>query len=396
MKGYDYMAKRGNGEGNITKRKNGTYMGSLFIGYHEDGKPNRKYVYGKTRSETSQKLLELSSNKAKGIKEPSNMTLSKWLMFWLENFKKLKLKPKTYEVYETQIRHNIIPVLGDIPLKELNTLHIQKYINNKLKTLAPATIRKHYSDLLNPALQKAVDNDMIPKNPCKNVELPMAEQKEIKAFTLDEENRFIEASKTDRLYTLFVVAFDSGLRLGELLALTWGDIDFDKAEINVNKNLVQVKDYAGKSKNKNILAVQDSPKTKSSIRKVPLPKRSLKLLKELKAKTTTVLVFTTRTMNYLNPRNVERSFVRIATNAEIKDCNFHSLRHTYATRLFQIGVPVNVVSKLLGHAKTSITLDIYISVMPSQKNDAVKALDLLHSKQEEEYSNRTTTIQQSR
>lgn len=372
--------KRENGEGTITKLENGTYMGRIFLGYKEDGKPNRKSVYGKTKTEVVQKIQELALSKAHGLKEPSNMSLSRWLIFWLENFKKLKLKPKTYEVYETQAKHNIIPIIGDIALKDLNTLHIQRYINEKSKTLAPATVRKQYN-ILNSSLEKAVANELIPKNPCRHIELPVLEQKEIKAFTLDEEIRFIEASKDDRLHTLFVVALDSGLRLGELLALTWNDIDLDGAEIAVTKNIIHVKNFEGKSKNKNILIVQDNPKTKSSIRNVPLPQRSLNLLKELKTKSNTIIVFATKTGNYLNPRNVERSFVRIASSTGIYGCNFHSCRHTYATRLFEIGISVNVVSKLLGHSKTSITTDIYISVIPSLKNDAIKSLDLLHSGQ---------------
>ncbi|PYG84850.1 phage integrase family protein [Ruminiclostridium sufflavum DSM 19573] len=206
---------------------------------------------------------------------------------------------------------------------------------------------------------------------------------EIKALTLDEENKLIEVSKDDKLYSLFVVALDSGLRLGELLALTWSDIDLDREEINVNKNVIYVKNYEGKSKTKNIIVVQNNPKTKSSIRKVPLTQRSLNLLKELKSKTNSIMVFATKTGNYLNSRNVERSFVRNATKAGIVDCNFHSLRHTFATRLFERGVSVNVVSKLLGHAKVSITTDIYISVIPSLKSDAIKVLDLLHSEQME-------------
>ncbi|MCX7748266.1 MAG: site-specific integrase [Clostridia bacterium] len=370
--------KRENGEGTITKLENGSYMGRIFLGYKADGKPNRKSVYGKTKAEVVQKIQQLSLNRVNGVKESSSMALGRWMVFWLENFKKLKLKPKTYEVYDTQARHHIIPSLGEIPLKDLNSLQIQKYINDKSKPLSPATIRKQYN-ILNSALEKALANDMITKNPCKNVELPILEQKEIKALTLEEENKFIEESRDDRLHTLFVLAFDSGLRLGELLALTWGDVDFEKAEVTVNKNLIHVKDYEGKSNSKNVLKVQDNPKTKSSIRKVPLPQRSLKLLKELKSKTNTIMVFATKTGNYLNPRNAERSFVRIATKIGFDDCNFHSLRHTYATRLFEVGIPVNVVSKLLGHAKTSITTDIYISVMPSLKNDAVKVLDLLHS-----------------
>jgi integrase len=372
--------KRENGEGTITKLANGSYMGRILLGYKSDGKQNRKSVYGKTKSDVIQKLQELSLSKVHGLKEPSNMPLGTWLLYWLENFKKLRLKPKTYEVYETQVVYNIIPLLGDIPLKDLNTLQIQKYVNDKSQTLAPATVRKQFS-ILNSALDKAEANELITKNPCNHVELPVLEQKEIRALTLDEESKFIEVSKNDKLYSLFVVALDSGLRLGEILALTWNDIDVDKAEINVNKNVIYVKDYENKSKTNNIIAVQDNPKTKSSIRKVPLTQRSLNLLKELKSKTNSIIVFATKTGNYLNPRNVERSFVRNATKAGIEGCNFHTLRHTFATRLFERGIFVNVVSKLLGHAKTSITTDIYISVIPSLKSNAIKALDLLHSEQ---------------
>ena len=303
------------------------------------------------------------------------MKLKAWLVFWLENYKKLKLKPKTYEVYETQSTCHILPFLGDIKLKDLNSLQIQKYINKKAETLSSATVRKHYN-ILKSCLEKAVANEMINKNPCNHIELPALKQKEIKAFTQEEEKRFLEYAKHDLLYTLFIVALDTGIRLGELLALTWGDIDFKSAEIRVNKNLIFVKDYEGKTKNKNILIVQDTPKSKSSNRTVPLTKRALKLLHKLKS--VKILVFCTKTNNYLSPRNVERSFVRIASRAGIDECNFHSLRHTYATRLFELGVPLNVVSKLLGHSKTSITSDIYISVIPQLKTDAVKALDSLH------------------
>jgi integrase len=196
------MAKRReNGEGSITRLENGSFMGRICLGYKEDGKPNRKSVYGKTKSEVVKKLQELSLSKANGIKDPSSMTLGTWIMFWLENYKKLKLKPKTYEIYEIQLRHSIIPLLGNIPLKDLNSLQIQKYINDKSKTLASATIRKQYN-ILNSSLEKAVANEMITKNPCKNVELPVLVQRDIKAFTFEEENKFIETSKNDILHTL--------------------------------------------------------------------------------------------------------------------------------------------------------------------------------------------------
>ncbi|NLD50156.1 MAG: site-specific integrase [Clostridiaceae bacterium] len=361
--------KRENGEGTITQLPNGTYMGKIQI----DG--IRKSVYGKSKPEVIRKIQQLSVNSLKGLKESSSMKLENWLLFWLENYKKLKLKPKTYEVYETQSKYHILPSLGDIKLKDLNSLQIQKYINKKAETLSSATVRKQYN-ILKSCLEKAVANEMINKNPCNHIELPALNQKEIKAFTQEEEKKFLEFAKHDPLYPLFIVALDTGIRLGELLALTWSDIDFKSAEIRVNKNLIFVRNYEGKTKNKNILKVQDTPKSKSSNRTVPLTTRSLYLLQKLKSDR--ILVFCTKTNNYLSPRNVERSFVRIAGKAGINDCNFHSLRHTYATRLFELGVPLNVVSKLLGHSKTSITSDIYISVIPQLKTDAVKVLDSLH------------------
>lgn len=362
-------AKRENGEGTITELPNGTFMGRIQI----DGV--RKSVYGKSRPEVVKKIQQLSVNSLKGLKEPSSMKLKAWLIFWLENYKKLRLKPKTYEVYETQSVCHILPFLGDITLKDLSSLQVQKYINEKSKTLSSATVRKQFN-ILNSCMEKAVANDLINKNPCKHIELPVLEQKEIKAFTREEEKKFLDCAEGDALYTLFVTALDTGIRLGELLALTWDDIDFEAVEIRVNKNLITVKDFEGKTQRENILKVQDTPKSKSSIRKVPVTARALKLLQQLKSDKP--LVFCTRTNNFLTPRNVERSFVRIAMKAGLDGCNFHSLRHTYATRMFELGVPINVVSKLLGHAKASITSDIYISVIPQLKTDAVKALDSLH------------------
>lgn len=175
------MAKRENGEGTITQLANGSFMGKIQI----DGV--RKSVYGKSKPEVIRKLQQLSVNSLNGLKEPSSMTLNTWLLFWLENYKKLKLKPKTYEVYETQSVHNILPFLGDIRLKDLNPLQIQKYINKKAETLSPATVRKQYS-ILRACLEKAVVNEMINKNPCNQIELPVLTQKEIKAFTQDLHN----------------------------------------------------------------------------------------------------------------------------------------------------------------------------------------------------------------
>jgi integrase len=346
---------------------------------------SRQTIYGKTQKEVSDKLRNLSIHYGAGdVFDSASMVFKEWLDFWLENYKKLNLKQKTYEVYERFIILHISPSnLGQITLKKITSMHIQRLINDKYKGgLSTASIRKMFN-IIKQALQKAVDGNMLLKNPASSVELPEHKQKDIEVFTMEEQERFFEFAKDDVLYDLFVIAVDTGIRLGELLAINWQDVDLKDETISITKNLIFVKDYYNESDKKNILKIQDVPKTKASIRKVPLTQRSLYILKKRKiaANSHAETVFLTSNRRYLSPRNVERSFCRIVAKAKLPNCNFHSLRHTYATRMFEIGTSAKIVSEILGHSKVSHTLDIYTHVIPSLKNNAVKNLDLLYEKQ---------------
>jgi integrase len=263
-------------------------------------------------------------------------------------------------------------------------MNIQKLVNDKYKSgLSTASIRKMFN-IINQSLSHAVNGNMITKNPAEPVHLPKHTQKQIKVFTQEEQNRFLECSKGDALHELFILALDTGIRLGELLALTWDDVDFDNETIHVNKNLITVKDFYNTAESNNILIIQDTPKTKASIRKVPLTKRSLELLKKMNPDQSAIgSIFRTKTKNFISPRNAERSFCRIAAKAGISKCNFHTARHSYATRLFELGIPAKVVSELLGHSKVSHTLDIYTHVIPVIKNEAIRTLDAFYDRQSE-------------
>ena len=376
--------KRGNGEGSIMKLDNGSWMGKIMIGRKPDGTANRKSIYGKTRKEVSDKLIALANDVNSGSYiEPSKLSLGDWLNNWLKQYKSINLKPKTYDTYETQANYNIIPAIGDIALKDLKTDDIQRYYNSKFnsgKGLSSATIRKHHN-ILSGALNQAVESGFIQKNPAKGAELPTLKQKEIKVFTLDEQMLFFQVAKDFSLLNAFIVNVDTGLRMGELLALTWDDIDFENELVNVNKNIIFVKDREGKTGNENMLIVQDSPKTKASTRKVPLTQRSLSLLESLRQtqQKKSDIIFCSNKGTYVSPRNYERAFLRVVEKAGIEKCNAHTLRHTYATRLFECGVDAKVVSEFLGHSKVSHTLDIYTHVLPNVKKRAVQVLDNLYS-----------------
>lgn len=371
------MAKRDSHSGTISKVKGkDLYMGRIQLGYRPNGKPNRKSVYGKTKAEVTEKLRALAFKFGVGeCYDPSTMTIREWLELWIENFKKLNIKPKTLEVYKQVIRCHIVPNIGHITLKNLNAMHLQRLINEKYQGgMASASIRKMHN-IINAALNQAQTNDMIPKNPAKAIKLPTLTQKSIRALTENEQKRFLEVAKMDELFALFVLAVYTGLRLGELTALNWGDIDFKNGTVSVTKDAITVKDFDNESGKRNITKIQNSPKTRASIRKVPLSETALRMLKVHREKSNNILVFSTKNGAILNPSNIRRSFHRLLLEAGIDRCSFHALRHTFATRLFEKGVSPKIISEFLGHSKVSHTLDIYTHCTPFVKSEAIKVLD---------------------
>lgn len=370
--------KRSNGEGSITRLENGRYMGKIMIGRLPDGSPNRKTVYGDTQVEALEKINELKYEFNHGLYvEPNRMKLGEWLPIWLKTFKKKKLKARTYDTYESQINAHIIPVLGNLSLKDLTTFHIQDFYNVLGDDgLSSATIRKIHQ-IINSALDKALEQKMIRFNPAVSVELPPLEQKPVMAFSREEQAIFFEAAKDYSYYEAYIFEVDTGVRDGELFPLTWRDIDFEKGYVQINKTLIFVKDRENKSDNSYILKVQDSTKTKAGIRKIPLTKRCLRMLKELKLKNggKSELVFPSKNGTFISPRNFLRCFKTICKKTELKDFNCHTLRHTFATRCFEKGIPVKIVSRWLGHKKVQHTLDIYTHVMPDEEKQAIERLE---------------------
>lgn len=375
------MSKRGNGEGTIVKRKDGRYMGSVTVGRDMNGKLKRKTVYGKTKKEVQEKLNDLSKQiYTDSYFEPSSLKLYDWLKTWLKNYKAISLKPSTYDLYETLIDTLIKTELGQLKLKDIKPVHIQAFYNKLYdngKGYSTSTIQK-VNNILNPAFKTAIKNELINKNPVDSIEMPKHKEKQVRALTIEEQNVFVEEAKNSWYFSAFVVALDTGLRCGELLALEWNDIDLKNGEITVYKNLVAVKDRDSEDE-KLILKIQQSPKTAKSIRTVPLTQRALNVLRELKIKQQSLseIVFCTNKGTHVFPKNLRRTFQSILSKAKIEKLGLHVLRHTYATRLFEAGANPKTVSELLGHKNVSVTLNIYTHVLPHQKKETVKLLDKL-------------------
>lgn len=369
--------KRGRGEGGITKRSDGRWQGTVTIGRNDDGTQRRQYVYGKTRGEVADKINELihKINSGTFIDKYKSPLVSEWLNTWLNQYKKNSVKESTFDQYETLLRVHIIPEFGEIKLTDLTEDHLQNFYNKLYANGTSARTIQIINVVLSSALKKAIKNRLILFNVCEAVELPKQSKKERRVLTSDEQKRLVEELQKDSQGVMYVVALFTGMRRGEVLALTWDDVDLENATINVCKTLNRVKTYQD-SGDKTKLIVTD-PKTKTSNRVIPIVDVLIPLLEEqhnlTRENNEFNLVFPSESGGYIDPGNYNRKFYKIVKRAGLPKANPHSLRHSFATRALEAGVDIKTTQELLGHSSMAITADLYThSLMDHKKKEIHK------------------------
>jgi integrase len=371
------MGRRGNGEGTISRRKDGRWEGRYYVPT-EDG-PKRKVIYGKTRAEVSEKLTKALSDRANGIVyDNENITIGEYMDVWLKGSVYGSVRQSTYDRDTNLVDNHIKPVLGSLKLKKLNSAHVQSFYRNRLDTgLSASTVRKIH-DILRRGLAQAVDWHLTQRNVADVVKPPRPVPKEIVALSTDETRRLLDAAAEDRLEALYVLAVHTGMRQGEMLALRWQDVDMENAVLSVRRTLTR---RGGK-------VAFGEPKTKKSRRSIRLTPQAVEALRahlERQLRDMEILgdhyqdqglIFTTDTGAPINPSNLrQRSFTPLLKRAGLPHMRFHDLRHTCATLLLSRGVHPKFVQELLGHATIAITLDTYSHVMPSMGDATAKAME---------------------
>lgn len=301
-----------------------------------------------------------------------------WIYTWLLE-KKDYIKESTYANYSNNIFNHIIPKLGNYYLNELNHKVIQDFLLELSKNgrkdnnggLAEKTI-KDITIIIKGSIKKGINEDKI-----KHIELTFnypKDNKENKLYVLTkrEQNKitnYVLENINSRNIGLLISLY-SGIRIGELCALKWEDVDFKKNCLTINKTIQRV--YI-KDKDKNISKVIiTTPKTKNANREIPINKDFLEILKKVKTDKKNYIL--TGNEKYIEPRTYRKYFNKILDELKIKHFNFHSLRHTFATNCISLGVDYKTVSELLGHANVNITLNLYVHPRYSQKK---KCIDLV-------------------
>ena len=364
--------KRAIGEGTIREKRKGLWEGRYTVGYDTDGKRIRKSVYGKTQKEVVDKLSTITNDIRSGMfLPPEQITFGQWLDIWSEEYLE-GVKESTATQYKYHIEFNIKPLLGSVQLQKLTAPMIQKMYKKRMtepmkggKVLSPKSI-KNLHGVIHKALDKAVQCRYLKFNPSDACELPRIPKKEMQVLSGKSNSLqlFLEEIKGKQFESLFFVDVFTGLREGEIVGLTWDNVDFDNGVIHVVK---QLKRKAGKNnryffdtlKNGKTRIVAPAPVVFDVLRKVRKEQAENRLKYGTSYNNEMNLVFTNELGEHIGIENLWQCFKRRVTAIGLPDMRFHDLRHTYATLSIQNGDDIKTVSESLGHATVAFTLDVY-------------------------------------
>ncbi|MEU1861266.1 tyrosine-type recombinase/integrase [Streptomyces gardneri] len=367
-----------NGSGTVTKRTDGRYQAAVYV-LQPDGTRARKFVYGKTWAACDAKRRALLEKVDNGIPVPTrSMKLAEWLPYWLDNIVKPRRKRTTSAKYEVHIRLYLVPMIGSKRLESLSVADVRRFLV-ELEQKSSAATAKESHRVLRTALTAACREELVTRNVATLVEPPTVADRDLDPWSLDETLGFLAAARKDPLYAAFVLAIALGFRRGEIVGLRWENVDLDRREIRVRTQRQRV---GGE-------VYEDDPKGRRRKQTLPLPGICVAPLRWQRLKQAaarelagekweeTGYVFTTRTGRPIEPRNLYRSFTRVAKNAGLRVIRLHDARHGTATLLTAAGVPPRVVMEILGHSQIAVTMNVYAHVVQDTQRDAISHMDRL-------------------
>lgn len=384
-------SRRGNGEGTITRRADGRWEARITL---LDGR--RKSFYGRTRQEVAARLTQAQHDQGTGLPIITNerLTVNQYLAQWLEAMQPPRVRASTHRRYRQLLDH-AVAAFGELRLTRLTSAQLRLFYarllrgdgnTNESKDVLSATTVHHVHTVLRQALEGAVNEGLIATNPADRIDPPKLRRPAIELFTLEETQRLLDAASGNRLEALYTLSVTTGMRAGELLALTWRHVHLDTGKLQVVASLQRMQKESGAGDE----WLPGEPKTERSRRQIALSQTAIAALRAHRnrqlAERLAVgaawqehdLVFCNQFGQSLNPLGLNRyEFRRVLRKAGLPLRRFHDLRHTAATLMLLGVVPSKVVSETLGHSTIAITLDIYSHVLPDMQAQAAGVMDAL-------------------
>ena len=364
------MCKHGE---NIYLRKDGRYEGRYVVGRKPNGATKFGYIFGRQFADVRRRLIarkaELAGQQDGRPRRGKPMLLEAWLTRWLHEEVIARVKPSTYQAYENVVTRHIAPRIGGLYLHELTAASIVEFLNALRESgLADSTVASIFR-ILSAGLAFAQEEGLLPKNPCKKVKLQSTETPTQRVLSVKEQENLRKAASDADIPTL--LGLYAGMRVGEVCALKWEDIDWDEATVTIRRTAQRLRCSGAGGKT---VVMIGAPKSRKSHRTIPLPKFILKLLAQYRETCPASDFIFGKQGKPAEARTIQRRLQRLAMKLGISGVHFHALRHSFATRLMELGTDVKTVSELLGHGSAKTTLDIYAHSLLEQRRSAVDKL----------------------
>ena len=380
----------------ISKRADGRYQGRFTF------QGERFTLYDRDIKALQKKMADAKYEMEHGIYiNAQNMTLNTFFETWVSEIKENTVKANTISVYMEIYKIHICPALGKLQVSSINKLMVQRLLNNMSKNGLSANTLAKTKAILYSIFKEAMENRMISYNPCENITI-RRDKTERRVLSWQEQQLFLEAIQGSRYETLCILGLSTGLRIGELSGLRWSDINFEEKTLTVERTYIYLHDV----KNHQMKDEFHSPKTKNSCRTIRLLDSTLSLLvqhkiRQEKEKQTAGdtwcpveggedLVFTTKSggpvrglnvaetlNNYVKKINRKEELLAAKEHREpvvFERITPHTLRHTFATRAFESGIPPKVVQQILGHSSLEMTMDLYTHVTEDVQSKEIQKL----------------------
>lgn len=361
---------------NIYKRKDGRWEGRYPKARKMDGTIHYGYIYARSYKSVKEQLLDKKIKKDiiyTGATKEFYGTFGEWANLWLTEIMAPKVKESTYASYSSKLQLYVLPSLERRPLKKITAPDMDKLVNRLSENLSPSSIHIVFR-IIKSCFEAAKERGYIYLNPCERTILPKINKQKVQALSRGQ-HKAVEAESMKSIKGLpILLALETGMRIGEICALQWDDIDFDSSVLQVKRTKQRISS-SNKSGNRTKI-VETTPKTANATRIIPLSKKLKTALLKWKEQSLSTYVIANQGHS-IEPRTISYRFERIKRKIGLGKVSFHALRHTFATRCVELGVNIAAISALLGHSSIKLTLDTYTNSFLEEQRIAIDKLAYL-------------------